>query len=95
MLKVIKWSSFADIDLANLLEYLEINWNYKVCNDFLDNLDHCILQIQKIQTNLCFLTKNCKSENVLLPNTIRFFIVKPKFELKFYACMIAGTILML
>lgn len=69
MLKVIKWSSFADIDLSNLLEYLELKCNNKVCNDFLENLDHCILQIQinpdqflffnkELQIRKCVITKH-------------------------------------
>jgi plasmid stabilization system protein ParE len=47
MLKTVKWSSFADSDLSKLLEYLELYWNNKVCSNFIQKLDLCILQIQK------------------------------------------------
>ena len=47
MRKPIKWSSFANADFANLLEYLEFRWNKKVCTDFIENLDYCVYQIEK------------------------------------------------
>ena len=47
MHKSVKWSSFANADFANLLEYLELRWNKKVCTDFTKNLDYCIYQIEK------------------------------------------------
>lgn len=46
MLKPVKWSSYAEDDFAQLLEYLEIKWNKKVCLKFIDKLDFCIHLIQ-------------------------------------------------
>jgi plasmid stabilization system protein ParE len=69
MPKTIKWSSYADNDFAKLLEYLESKWNNKVCLDFIENLDYCIIQIQKnlelfpvfnneLQIRKCVVTKH-------------------------------------
>ena len=47
MLKSIIWTSLAENDLSNLLEYLFQKWNQKVTLEFIDNLDYCIALIQK------------------------------------------------
>lgn len=47
MNKPIKWSSYAQNDLAHLLEYLEAKWNKKSCITFLNKLDFCIELIEK------------------------------------------------
>ncbi|OUD36702.1 type II toxin-antitoxin system RelE/ParE family toxin [Flavobacterium sp. FPG59] len=68
MNKAIRWSSFADKDLANLLEYLDAKWNKSVCLNFIDHLDYCITLIQenpgqfpfinkKLQIRKCIVTK--------------------------------------
>ena len=47
MLKPIKWSSIAENDFANIVDYLETRWNNIVCIEFIDNIDFCIGLIQK------------------------------------------------
>lgn len=47
MHKSIKWSSFADKDLAKLLEYLDSKWDNSVCIKFIINLDSSIFFIQQ------------------------------------------------
>ncbi|OAB28988.1 Plasmid stabilization system protein ParE [Flavobacterium fryxellicola] len=68
MHKSIKWSSFADKDLAKLLEYLDSKWNKSVCLKFINHLDSCITLIQQnpkqfpvinneLQIRKCVITK--------------------------------------
>lgn len=47
MLKPIKWSSLAENDFANIVDYLEIRWNKTVCIAFINDIDFCIGLIQK------------------------------------------------
>ena len=47
MLKPIKWSSQAENDFANIVDYLEIRWNKIVCIAFINDIDFCIGLIQK------------------------------------------------
>ena len=47
MLKPVKWTSLADNDLSNLLEYLFNKWNQKVTLEFIDSLEYCISIVQK------------------------------------------------
>jgi plasmid stabilization system protein ParE len=39
------WSSEANQNLANILNYLLITWNGKVANDFLENIDKKLITI--------------------------------------------------
>ncbi len=88
MNKPIKWSSFAHNDLANLLEYLEAKWNKKSCLLFLNKLDFCVDLIEKNPNLFPFSIKNLVSENVLLQNTIHFFIKFQTPKLIYFVYMI-------
>jgi plasmid stabilization system protein ParE len=57
MPKTIKWSSFAENDFALLLEYLETKWNRKVCNHYIEEIDYCIIHIQKNPKQFPFMNK--------------------------------------
>lgn len=68
MLKPIRWSSFAENDLAKLLEYLDSKWNTSVCLKFINELDFCTSIIQQkpeqfpvfnkeLQIRKCVITK--------------------------------------
>ena len=60
MLKAIIWTSLAENDLSNLLEYLFYKWNQKVTLEFIDNLDYCIALIQKNSDLFPFYDNNLK-----------------------------------
>jgi plasmid stabilization system protein ParE len=45
MHKQIKWSSLAESDLLNILNYLDKNWERKVSANFIDLTDNFINQI--------------------------------------------------
>ena len=58
MLKPIKWSSFAEDDFAQILEYLYNRWNAAVVSRFMTETDSCILLIQKNPQQFPFLKKD-------------------------------------
>lgn len=58
MHKPIKWSSFADDDLAKILEYLDAKWNNSVCLKFITKLDSCITFIQQNPKQFPLLNKD-------------------------------------
>ena len=58
MLKPIKWSSLAENDFANIVDYLETRWNNTVCIEFIDTIDFCIRLIQKNPNLFPFLNDN-------------------------------------
>jgi plasmid stabilization system protein ParE len=45
MPKDVKWSSLAESDLSNILDYLNRNWERKVASSFIDLTDNFIHQI--------------------------------------------------
>jgi plasmid stabilization system protein ParE len=57
MSKPILWSPLAHSDFADLLEYLEANWNTTICINFIEILDLHLIQIQKNPTQFPFLNK--------------------------------------
>lgn len=69
MLKPIKWSSKADDDFVKILDYLLSKWNKKVCLNFIEKVDSCIIIIGKnpklfslineeLQVRKCVITKH-------------------------------------
>ena len=60
MLKSISWTSLADNDLSNLLEFLFYRWNRKVTLEYIENLDYCISIIQKNPDLFPFYDDNLK-----------------------------------
>ena len=83
MLKSIRWSSFADADFANLLEYLESDWNNKIALDFIENLNNCINQIQKNPNQFPFINKNIKIRKCVITkhNTLYYRVNKDKIDI--------------
>jgi plasmid stabilization system protein ParE len=88
MPKTIKWSSYADNDFAKLLEYLESKWNNKVCLDFIENLDSCIIQIQKNPELFPVFNNELQIRKCVVTKQILYFIAKLRLELRFCDCMI-------
>ena len=64
MLKPVKWTSLADTDLSNLLEYLFIKWKQKVTLEFIENPENCVSKIEKNPELFPFYDKISKLENV-------------------------------
>jgi len=40
------WSSLAENDFSNILDYLHCKWNNRVTNNFIDKIEYTIKQIQ-------------------------------------------------
>ena len=57
MSKDIKWSTLDATDFINILDYLEKKWNSKVCINFIEIMDACIMQIQINPMQFPFLNK--------------------------------------
>tara|TARA_R110002072_G_scaffold48716_11_gene133208 strand:+ start:6320 stop:6616 length:297 start_codon:yes stop_codon:yes gene_type:complete len=58
MSKPVKWSSRADDDFADILEYLNNHWNASVASDFISKVDRCIFLIQQNTKQFPFINKN-------------------------------------
>ena len=76
MLKSISWTSLADNDLSNLLEFLFYRWNRKVTLEFIENLDYCISIIQKNPDLFPFYNENLKIRKCVVTshNTIFYSV---------------------
>ena len=76
MLKSISWTSLADNDLSNLLEYLFYRWDRKVTLEFIENLDYCISIIQKNPDLFPFYNENLKIRKCVVTshNTIFYSV---------------------
>lgn len=58
--KPVKWSSRAENDFAEILEYLNNHWSASVASDFISKVDKCISLIQQNTEQFPFLNKNFK-----------------------------------
>lgn len=83
MLKPIKWSSFAEEDLADLLEYLVLKWNNSVCVNYLNELDYCILHIQKNPNQFPTINKKLKIRKCVVTkhNSLFYKVTKERIEI--------------
>jgi plasmid stabilization system protein ParE len=55
--KPVKWSSRAENDFAEILEYLNNHWNASVTSDFIKKVDKCIALIQQNTEQFPFLNE--------------------------------------
>lgn len=58
--KKVKWSSRADGDFADILNYLNKFWNASIASEFISKVNKCINLIQQNSEQFPFLSKELK-----------------------------------
>ena len=82
MLKPVKWSSLADDDFANLLEYLFNIWKQKVTLNFINILDDCISKIQSNPENFPYYDENLNIRKCVVTKHNSIFYKETEFRIE-------------
>ena len=83
MPKPIIWSHLSETDFANILDYLNKNWDYKVAANFIDLTENIINQISinPKQFPICFKRKKVRKCVLTKHNTIFYRDGKVNIEI--------------
>jgi plasmid stabilization system protein ParE len=66
MTKQIVWSHFAENDFDKILDYLNLNWNEAIANQFIDLTEHTLKQISIDPKLFPFIDKRSKIRKCVL-----------------------------
>lgn len=82
MLKPVKWSSLAEKDFSNILDYLEIRWNKNVCLKFINKVDYCIKLIKENPKQFPFIYEDLKIKKCVITkqNTLYYRETSSRIE---------------
>jgi plasmid stabilization system protein ParE len=64
--KPVVWSPLSEKDFDQILDYLSINWDYKVVNQFIDLTEHLINQISENPKQYPLIYKKKKIRKIVL-----------------------------
>jgi len=83
MPKPIIWSNLSETDFANILDYLDKNWGYKVAANFIDLTENIINQISlnPKQFPICYKRKKVRKCVLTKHNTIFYRDGKVNIEI--------------
>lgn len=83
MPKNIEWSELSEADFKSILLYLQINWDNKVIQDFIETTSTCINQISQNPKQFPIIQKQLSIRKCLLTkhNTLFYRELKDKVEI--------------